>query len=243
MNVDDLITQASPLIGSLGSAFYFVPETVSVGKARGLDGFRFYFLGRGGVLGDVEPAVVTSAFGYFAPAIVTRMWTTAREKMDPRDAARLYLDCAHDFARAKFAGVAGLDAFAAAAEKVVQAADVAGLALFAGVAAEPLPDDVVARAFHLTVVLREWRGSAHLVAVVASDLDAEMAHYLRRPNDYTSFGWGETPPAASEADRAKLAKADELTNRLVRSAWATLTDDEGQAVLTGLRGMQAALAA
>ena len=79
MTVDELIAQASPIIGAMGSAFYFVPETVAVGKANGLDGFRFYFLGRGGVLGDVEPAVVASAFGYFAPAVVARMWSSARD--------------------------------------------------------------------------------------------------------------------------------------------------------------------
>jgi hypothetical protein len=48
---------------------------------------QWYFVGRGGVLGDVEAPVVQSAFGYFAPAVVAKMWNGAREKIAPRDAA------------------------------------------------------------------------------------------------------------------------------------------------------------
>ena len=60
--------------GDIGSAFYFHPDTVAKAKSLGLDGFRMYFLGRGGVLGDVEPAVVSSAFGYFEPGLLAHMW-------------------------------------------------------------------------------------------------------------------------------------------------------------------------
>ena len=242
MTLDEFIARACPIIGSVGSAFYFAPETVAVGKANGIDGFRFYFLGRGGVLGDVEPAVVQSAFGYFAPAVVTRMWTTAREKMAPRDAARLYMKCAHEFGRAKFGALAEIDAFNDAAEKVVRTADVAGLALFAGIAAEPLAADGPARAMQLTAVLREFRGSAHLVAVLASGLEARIAHYLRRPNDYTSFGWPDPYPEGTDDDRRKLAAADALTDQLVTPAYGVLEVSERAVLLSGLRAMQAALA-
>ncbi len=61
---EEFMATAHPTIGTLGFAFYVVPETLERGKALGLDGFRFYFLGRGGVSGDVEAPVVKSAFGY-----------------------------------------------------------------------------------------------------------------------------------------------------------------------------------
>ena len=48
------IMRATDVIGPIGAAFYFHPDTVARGKEAGLDGFRFYILGRGGVLGDVE---------------------------------------------------------------------------------------------------------------------------------------------------------------------------------------------
>ena len=62
------------------AVFYFAPSTVAVGKEHGLDGFRFYFLGRGGVLGDVESQVVASAFGYFEPGLGDKMWDVGQRE-------------------------------------------------------------------------------------------------------------------------------------------------------------------
>ena len=77
-----LVREISDPINTIGSAFYFHPDTLTRGKELGLDGFRFYFLGRGGVLGDVEPAVVVSAYGYFSTPLVTKIWTWRRRSPD-----------------------------------------------------------------------------------------------------------------------------------------------------------------
>ena len=69
---------------------YFAPETVTVGEGLGLDVFTFYFLGRGGVLGNVPAEVVTHAFGYFKPSLVEQMWDAGRAKVDPGEAAAAY---------------------------------------------------------------------------------------------------------------------------------------------------------
>ena len=50
----DLVREASPKIAAIGPSFYFTPETGAVAEKHGLDLFQLYFLGRGGVLGDVE---------------------------------------------------------------------------------------------------------------------------------------------------------------------------------------------
>ena len=241
MTPAELVATACPKIGSLGMAFYFIPETVSVGKEHGLDGFRFYFLGRGGVLGDVEAKVVQSAFGYFNGPLVDKIWNSAKEKMAPRDAARLYLECCAALGRRKFGDVAGLDAFCAAAEKVVAAADPAALALFAGIAAEPLPKDLPGRAMQLLAVLREFRGSAHLVAVVASGLTPEMAHALKRPNDYATFGYSGDAPAGTDADRQRHQEAEKLTDAIVLPAYSALNEQEAAALLAGVNALEAAL--
>ena len=222
VNTDELIAAAAPRLAALGGAFYFDPKTVAAGKEHGLDGFRFYFLGRGGVMGDVEPAVVVSAFGYFNPALVQRIWTTGRERMAPPAAATAYLECCRQFGRERLGVIAGLDVFCAAAEAIIDAVDPAGLTLFAGISAAPLPDDLAGRTMQLIAVLRELRGSAHLVAVRAAGLTAEIAHYLRRPDDYTSFGWGETPPDVTDDDRARLAAAESMTDDLVRPAFSVV---------------------
>jgi hypothetical protein len=237
----DFIAQTTA-IGDLGGApWYFAPETLAKGKEHNLDGFRFYFLGRGGVLGDVEAEVVSSAFGYFNPALVEKLWTTAKERMDPREAARAYLSCCHDFARAKLADVDGLEAYCAAAEQVNDATDPAGLALYAGIDAEPVPDDLPARALHLTAVLREARGSAHLLAIVASGLAPRVAHAIKRPTEAKEFGW-EDGPAPTADERARWEQAEQLTVSILEPSFGVLDDAGQQALLHGLAGMKAALA-
>lgn len=241
VDTEELVDAACPAIGTLGHAFYFVPDTLKRGKELGLDGFRFYFLGRGGVLGDVEARVVASAFGYFEPSLVAHTWDSARQKVEPRRAGREYVECAHHFGRSHFSAIPALTEFCDAAEAVVCAADPAGLALFAGWSAEPLPDDAPARAMQLVAVLRELRGSAHLVAVRAVGLSPCAAHYLRRPKDFTIFGWKkEDMPPVSDEDRRRLADCDRLTDELVAPAYGVLDHAGRQALLHGLDNLRAA---
>lgn len=237
----ELLDRTGPLLGNLGAAFYFHPDTLARGKELGLDGFRFYFLGRGGVLGDVEPAVIASAFGYFNIDLVASMWNSAKAIVPPREAARAYFDCCGELGRKKLAGVEGLDGFCAAAEAIVRTAHPAGLALFAGIAAEPLADDVPARALQLAAVLRELRGSVHLVAVVASGLDPAVAHAIRRPDMVGAFGY-QGDIVITDADRERLESADRLTDQLLAPLYAGLDDDARAAFLAGVEAMAAAMA-
>ena len=124
LTTEDLVNSVSPKIGSLGAAFYFTPPTLAMGKELGLDGFRFYVLGRGGVLGATNAATVHSAFGYFSPKLVERMWTTAAEVADPLTTAGIYYEACANHGRAKL-GDLDLTAFCAAADQVVEAADAA----------------------------------------------------------------------------------------------------------------------
>jgi hypothetical protein len=230
----ELVRTTSRTVNSAGDAFYFDPQTLERGKETGLDGFRLYFLGRGGVLGDVEPDVVVAAFGYFAPSVVHTMWDSARQIMDPRDAARLYLDAAADFGRRRLDGLEGLGAFNTAAEAVIGAVDRSGLALFAGIAAEPLPDDGPARAYRHVVTLRELRGSVHLLAVVANGLQPAVAHAIHRPDDVAMFGYAE-PPTVTDDDRARWERAEALTDALLEPWYAVLDDDGSRAFAHGVR--------
>jgi hypothetical protein len=243
MTPEETVAHACPLIGTYGPAFYFAPATLARGKELELDGLRFYVLGRGGVLGDVEAGVIHSAFGYFAPALVEKMWTSAKERLAPRIAAREYMECGAAFGRARLTGVDGLDAFVAAADAVNDAADPVGLALYSGIAAEPLADDAPARAMQLLTVLRELRGSAHLLAVRASGLDAKTAHFIRRPADVGMFGWSaDDPPVITDVQRAQLDAADALTDRLVLPAFSALDAAGRDDLVTGLDRIAAVLA-
>jgi len=242
MTTDELIARACPIIRDTGWAYYFTPETGARGTELGLDLFRFYFLGRGGVLGDVEAEVVISAFGYFNPTVVRSMWDSARQVLAPRDAARAHFACCADLGRASLAGVEGLDLYCEAAGAVNDAADYVGLPLYAGFRGEPLADDLPARALQLTALLREFRGGAHLLAVRASGLDAKTAHFVTRPGDGEMFGWTEADsPTVTSAHRQAMAAAESLTDALVRPAYAVLDEAAAAALLTGVERVAAAL--
>jgi hypothetical protein len=219
----ELAKVTDPQLNKAGATFYFHDDTVAAGKEHGIDGFRFYFLGRGGVLGDVDSKVIASAFGYFNPALVDKMWTSAKEKMPPRDAARLYLECNAALGRKLLGDIEGLAEFCDAAEKVINSVDVSGLNLFAGVAAEPVPEDLPAKAAHYTMVLRELRGSVHLAAIVGGGLSPIKAHSIRRPDD--AFGW-DPMPSVTDHDRVLLEEIDARTDEIMAAHYSVLSDEE-----------------
>lgn len=227
-------------IGDIGAAFYFDPDTLRRGKDAGLDGFRFYFLGRGGVLGDVEAGVIRAAFGYFEPGLVEKIWSSAKAIMPPREAARLYISCAHDFGRARFAGTEGLDGFVDAATTVIGAVEGASLPLFEAVRCEPVPDDAPAAAMHQAMVLRELRGSVHLLANTACGLESRHAHGIRRPDEFKMFGY-ESAIDVTDDDRAKWLRAEQLTDEILVPAYDHLTTGQAQALMAGTEAMHAAL--
>ena len=242
MTTDELMARACPIIRDIGWAHYFSPEAEATAASIGIDLFALYAVGRGGVLGDVEPVVVASAFGYFNPEVVDAMWNAGKEKIAPREAARAYLDCAAEMGRRVLADIEGLSEMVAAADAVNEAADPVGLALYAGYRGELLVDDVPGRALQIVNVLRELRGSAHLIALRACGVDARTAHFIKRPGDGTMFGWpADFMPQISEDQRAAAGRAEALTDDLVRPAYAVLDDVGAAALVRGLDDMAAAL--
>jgi hypothetical protein len=244
MTDTSFVHQVSPTINDLGFRYYFAAETAARGEELGLDLFAFYFVGRGGVLGDVEAPVVVSAFGYFNPDAIVAAWDAARSKVDPRAAGRAHLACCDAFGRKHLAGLDGLDALCAGLERIDDAASrsLAGLTLYAGLLGEPLPDDPPARAMRLVALLREHRGGLHLAAVVSAGMDPAVAHYLRRPTMWGMFGWRSgQKPVVTELDRRRLAEIDATTDRLVAPVYGVLDEDEQRAVRRGLDAARAAI--
>ena len=242
MQTEALVNAASPIIGQLGGSYFFTPTTLARGKELGLDGMRFYFLGRGAPLGDVEWPVVLSAFGFFAPKLIDKFWNSARLTLSAKEAAPIYRECAAVFGRENYGSVEGLAQFCEAAEFIVSSADPSGLPLFAGQLSLPLAPDLPGRASQLATILREHRGAAHVAAVVAVGLEPRIAAALGPETSWKFHGWTpEDGPAPSDADRHCRLQAEELTDRVVNKAFAVLTETEGQALLAGLRAMQNAL--
>lgn len=239
----ELVRQACPIINDTGWAYYFTPETQAKGAELGLKGPMFYFAGRGGVLGDCDADVVAAAFGYFNPAVIRRAWESATAIRPAREIGRAHFECCADLGRQKLGGVANLAAFVEAADAVNRAADPDGLALYAAFKAEPLASDLPGRAMQLVAILREFRGSAHLIAVRASGLTSKQAHFSKRPNDVAMFGWTpEDAPVLDDDVANRMKAAEDLTDHIVLPAYSVLDARGAQALLDGARAIKAAVA-
>lgn len=240
MSASEVISATASATGDIGASFYFALASLAKGDDAGLDGFRLYIVGRGGVMGDVSAAVVQSAFGYFNPEAVASLWDSGIETMPARDVADLYWQCAADHGRSKLADVEGLADYCTAAEAIIAAADRDGLPLFAGAASMPLVDDLPGRAYQLAVVLRELRGSAHLAAVRSAGLVPREAHALKRPDMVEAFGWKDI--VISDDTEAKLAIAEDLTDAALECCYSVLDDAAEAAFVSATKAMAAACA-
>jgi hypothetical protein len=242
VSTEEIVAQACPLISELGGLFYFSEQALTVGASLGLDPVQLYFLGRGGVLGDVEATVINCTFGYFKESAVGPIWNSARALVDPRDAARAYTECCQEFGRHHLADVEGLEAFCREARAVAKAAPTTALPLFAGLAQQPLATDFPALATQLITLLREFRGGSHLLAITSNGLHPTVAHYLSRPDVFFNFGYEEKDvPQVTDDDRDRLRAANELTDRLMIPAFSVLEPSGEEILLRGLHAIGARL--
>ena len=187
------------------------------------NGFAYYVAGRGGVLGDVDADVVVSAFAFFEPGLVRKLWNDGIAVEGARASARRYGAACSSFWAERLAGFGGNARLCELAERVVDGADSSGLALFAGWRGEQRPSALPERAGFALHLLREMRGSAHILAVVASGLtplDAVLA--TSGAEGGQRFGWSgpfdDVPASAKDA-------AESLTDEIVARLYSSSIDD------------------
>ncbi|CAB4652743.1 unannotated protein [freshwater metagenome] len=242
MNNQELLDAACPTINVFGAAYYFIPETLQAGKDINLGGMEFYVQGRAGQMGNCDPDAVASAFGYFKPALLRSILEAARAKVEPRVAGTAHLESCAALGRTKLASLPNLEAFVAVLEKINNAADPDSLALYAAIRTETLASDAAGRAMQLIAILREFRGSAHLVALRAVGVKSSTAHFIKRPDMWKQFGYTEDEaPEVTDAILKKMDEAEKLTDAIVEPAFAVLTQDERKTLLDGLEATKAAL--
>lgn len=200
------------------------PEVLGPCKDAGYpNGFAYYVAGRGGVLGDVDADVVVSAFSFFEPGLVRKLWDSGVAVEGARASARRYGAACASFWTERLAGFSGCARLAELGERVIDGADSSGLALFAGWRGEARPSVASERAGYVLHLLREMRGSAHIVAVVASGLsplDAVLA--TSGAEGAQRFGWA--PPFADVPTTVKDA-AESLTDSIVARLYASSLDE------------------
>ena len=244
MTDEELISIVCPIINDNSYKYYFSQSTKDTGKSLGLKGMEFYVAGRGGALGDCEGSVVAAAFGYFNPIIINAAWTLAIAKHPARTIGSMHYECAAVVGREKLSALPNLAEFVSAMQKVFDAMDPDGLALFAAFKSLPLVNDLPGRAMQLAASLREYRGSAHLVAVRASGVSGIQAHFIKRPKDMKNFGWSESEyPIVNDETRARMVAAEKLTDALCIAPYSVLNETERASLVAGARAFEAALAA
>ncbi|MDQ6649599.1 MAG: hypothetical protein M3Z02_05715 [Actinomycetota bacterium] len=227
MTPEETVTAGTLPIQKIGGAFMQQRKNAAIAEELGLNGWSLYYCGRGGVLGDVDADVVTAAFVFMPAAMVRKAWDKGRTVIPPAQMAERYAEICHEWGRTRFAGFDKAGRLAELAAKVVDAVDPAGLPLFAGWRAMPLPDDAPARANQLVHLLREHRGGLHAIAVLAAGLTPLEASVsiAEGPGSPGFFGWPEPhPDPAPLAERRAAAEA--RTDELVLPPYAELDGDE-----------------
>lgn len=215
-------------IGDLGGAFMLDGATYARGAELGFSGIDFYVLGRGGVLGDTTPDVVSSAFFFWNPAQVRTQWELARKVMEPAAAAIEWVNLCHAYGDAHLPELAELNRFSELAAKVCDAASPAGAALFAGWRSLPVPgsDRPKARAQHYLNALRELRGGLHGGAVLAMGLSPAEAVALHSPMMAPVFGWDVSTIPVDDSSKSEWKIAEAGTDLAMARVLHALTAEE-----------------
>jgi hypothetical protein len=219
----------------LGGAFGESPRTLRRARSMGLSGWAFHVAGRGGALGDVRTDTVAAALGFVAPAAVTDGWEAARRVTTPASVAAQNLAECCRWGIENFAGFPLVGRLVELTERVVVAADPAGMPLFAAWRAMPVPDDsYAARAAVLLHLMREHRAGAHLVAIRAAGLSPLEAIISGAEGQAgaAAYGWQPPYPPIGPLIRRRLW-AEAVTDRIAGQAYAAL-DSAERVELVGL---------
>jgi hypothetical protein len=216
LTAEETVKAVDHIVHDVGTVWMIHEDTRARGEEYGYPkGRPFYFAGRGGVLGDVDAGVVIAAMGWWEPGLVRLMWERGLAVATAREGARRYAEACARWADDHLAGFPHADRLAELAERVVDAAEESGLPLFAGWRAQPRVEGGVARMLQLLHVLREWRGSVHVVGTTAAGLSPLEAILTNEgPDQARFFGWRDDLPNCDDlADRH--TEAEEITDRLV----------------------------
>ena len=141
-----------------------------------------YFAGRAAPLGSSVPAGVVHALFYsFAPGEVARHIPQVWRTTTPEAAIAARQQGCVKALRTILGDLLEAPEIARATELLTRAATSApleGRPMYAALRALPLPDEPVARLFHVASLLREHRGDGHVAALMAEGVGGLEAHVL-----------------------------------------------------------------
>ncbi|GAA5183827.1 evbL [Rugosimonospora acidiphila] len=228
MTPEQAASASRPAVQELGGAFAECPKTLRRARQLGLTGWAFYVTGWGGALGDVGPETLAATLGFVAADAVQEGWESGRRVDAPIRIAEHYLAECCRWGRERLDALPGVDRLVVLAERVVLAADPAGLPLFAAWRAMPVPDDAPgARAAVLVRLLREHRMAAQLLAVRSAGM-TPLESLLAGPEGAAgaiAYGWQPPFPPFEPLVRRRVW-ADAITDRITGGAYRILEASE-----------------
>jgi hypothetical protein len=244
---------------------YFAQPSFDAWAAAGVTGFwRGYFATRAAPFGEVGPGPVVASFYNFEPAMVAKALPAVWSMASPAAmlAARL---AGMDASLRAVVGDAALSdpALPRAVQHLraaVDAAPLAGRALFAANAALLWPDEPHLAVWHGLTCLREHRGDGHNAALLHAGIDGCQAHVLAgaaggspRETTQPTRGWSDEQWDAAEADlvgrglvaapggpvtdegRRLHASIEARTDELATEPWQAVGPAAADEVLAALR--------
>ncbi len=240
---------------------------LAVGMRNYWDG---YFAGRAAPLGLAPAEVVHAVFYNFAEGEVARHIPWVWGKVTPQEALAIRERSSADALRqmiGELAGSPGLVRVADLATRAAVSAPMEGRVLYAGLRALDVPEEPVARLWHATTLLREYRGDGHNAALVAHGIGGTEAHVLMAlalGMKAEEFGRVHHLPKAqlgavvdglrrrglvdgdggfTDAGRETKQRIEDLTDELAAPAFDVLSAEELDELIAGLDPIAAAVRA
>lgn len=245
MSTISLAHELADPIGRIGMYYYFSPLTSQRATELGTDVVSYYFAGRGGVLGEVDPDEVDETFYFFKPGMASGMYANGVSQLGRAVAVREHAASADAFARATFGAIAPevLTAFADAVRRIADQVPLDIAPLADGYLALQWPSDPAARAFRAAIYLRELRGGVHTQIVKVAGLSPAVSCYLDREGAYFALhGYSdEDIPEITEEHRATRLDIEERTHEAMETILMLIDDADRQALSAGSAAMFAAL--
>ncbi len=220
-----VVRSTSVPIHDIGTAMYMSPDVFGWAAEWGWSNpFAFYFAGRGGMLGEVDHDVVTSALGWFEPNAVKAMYSEGSAIAGSVSAAARMAEAHARWGDKHFAGVEGIENMVAVTEDLVAGLEGSAIPVFVGWRKAKPAESAAGRAAQLMQMLREWRGGLHLVATTAAGLTPLEAILTNEGAGQAKFfGWAEPFPDVA-AIKARHDEAEETTDRLCALTLAQALD-------------------
>lgn len=168
-----------------------------------------YFASRASSMGQVPGEVVAATFGVFNPAVVKLAVDYAWTLTDaPTICAGRLRGGVAQLERLLGPSPDGIERANELAKRATDPLRVGGKPLFAGLRSLPVPDEPVALLFHLTDLLREYRGDAHIAAWTDAGIDALEIGLL------TELWWGLAPRSYQRSRQWSNEEMDAAEERL-----------------------------